>query len=312
MRVYHQCLLPLVRSHFVPPHQSTSPGDLEVLQRFVDSSRRLLALTGAGISTESGIPDYRSAEVGLYAKNGYRPIDYREFLSTHSTRQRYWARSFLSWKQIVDRQPNEGHIALVELERATKLLSTVTQNVDRLHQKSGLRSVVELHGSLYTVKCIECDYHLPRVAFQEKLAQLNNGLLNSDRSIMHLMSTHYGKLARPDGDVNVESDFVHQFAIPYCAHCGGILKPDVVFFGDNVRRELVEKIYSLVDQCDSLLVLGSSLQVYSSYRFVLHANKNRKPILIINIGPTRADPLPGVVRLDVKIGNTLPLIKVSK
>lgn len=303
------CRLVDYRHYFVPSHQSTSADQIQILQDFIDNSQKLAVITGAGISTESGIPDYRSEGVGLYARNGYRPINYLQFLSHHSIRQRYWARSFLSWNNFFQKKPNEGHLTLRRWETAGRLEGCVTQNVDRLHHKAGSEKIIELHGSLYSVRCIQCHHMTHRTLFQTILADLNADLIQTEE-IGRVLSSDYQKLARPDGDIDVNSDLVNNFQIPYCQRCDGILKPDIVFFGDNVSSKLVNRIYTLIDHCDSLLVLGSSLQVYSSYRFVLRANKANKPIVIVNIGPTRADSLENIVRLNAKIGHVLPLIKV--
>lgn len=297
-------------SLFVPAHQQICTSDVDQLQRFVDTTTNLTVLTGAGISTESGIPDYRSAEVGLYARNGYRPMNYSEFVSKHTARQRYWARSFLSWKQFYNTNPNAGHITLSRWQKAGKLTSCITQNVDRLHHKAGTESVFELHGSLYTVKCIQCNYRTSRVLFQKELTHLNLKLLEDPTVVEFLATARYNQLVRPDGDIDVNARFIHNFRFPYCQSCEGILKPDIVFFGDNVASSLVSQIYNLVDQSDALLVLGSSLQVFSSYRFALRAHSQKKNILIVNIGPTRADNLTNVTRLNVKIGDILPRITV--
>lgn len=276
-----------------------------------ESYGSLMVITGAGISTESGIPDYRSADVGLYARNGYRPINYSEFLSKHSARRRYWARSYINWSNIINVKPNIGHQVLANWESVGMIRNgIVTQNVDRLHHKAGSRSVIELHGNLFTVKCLKCDRRIFRIEFQHLLFEMNRNLLSDiDRSNY----TTDNKLIRPDGDIDIDGRLVEQFQIPYCDTCpdqNGILKPDVTFFGDNVPLNLVNRIYDLVEHSNSILVLGSSLQVYSSYRFVLHAHKCDKSILIANIGSTRADSLSNVERLNVKIGDILPQIKI--
>lgn len=298
------------RRYFVPAHQKISKGDVDRLQRFVDAADKLTVLTGAGISTESGIPDYRSAEVGLYARNGYRPMNYSEFIGKHSARQRYWARSFLSWRHFFDLVPNLGHLTLSEWQRAGRIVNVITQNVDRLHHKAGTESVYELHGNLYSVVCIGCKRRTPRILFQTELTRLNAQLLQDPAIADFMVNSNYYQLARPDGDIDVNAQFIEHFSFPYCQACNGILKPDIVFFGDNVDSGLVRQLYELVDKSDALLVLGSSLQVFSSYRFVLHAHSQKKSLLIVNIGPTRADNLSNIVRLNVKIGEILPLIQL--
>ncbi|KAF7487943.1 NAD-dependent protein lipoamidase sirtuin-4 [Sarcoptes scabiei] len=302
--IHYEC----IRNCFVPASQNIFESDVQYLQDFIDQSTRLTVITGAGISTESGIPDYRSKDVGLYSKNGYRPMNYSEFLNEHSSRQRYWARSFLGWNYMRNREPNISHITLAEWQKRRKIFSCVTQNVDRLHQKAGMKSVIELHGNLYTVKCITCNQRQSREHFQKVLTDLNKDILEEDWIKTVLLGQSYHKTLRPDGDIDVENDFLNSFQIPYCERCTGILKPDIVFFGDNVPLELVNKIYETVEKSDSILVIGSSLQVYSSYRFVLQAHLSGKRIAIINIGPTRGDGLKGVLKIESKISEIITKI----
>lgn len=307
---------------------AVSQGDIAQLQRFFDqhSGDRLLALTGAGISTESGIPDYRSPGVGLYTRtpndgNGnssYRPMTASAFLGSAAARQRYWARSFLAWRStIFGAQPNAGHLALASWQRAGKLGAIVTQNVDRLHQKAGSEHVLELHGSLYTVRCLRCSRRIARTLMQSRLEELNAGLLlENEKLFKSQQNSQLGLGARPDGDIDLSraEHFVERFRVPDCDHCArqeGILKPDIVFFGENVPRTMVEEIGGLVERCSGLLVLGTSLAVFSSYRFVVQALALQKPLLLVNIGPTRADGQDGVVRLDAKLGELLPRIEVG-
>lgn len=301
-----------------------SQKDIDQLQSFVDlctkSSKRIpfLVLTGAGISTESGIPDYRSPVVGLYERGGYKPMTYAAFLGSESARRRYWARSYLNWPRFSSATPNTGHLVLRKWQTAGVVGSIVTQNVDRLHHKAGSEAVVELHGSLYSVRCLRCRRRTPRTLMQKMMTEVNAGLLAESQDLLQLNNEH---AARPDGDTDILSSskkgeaFVERFQIPDCDSCGssGILKPDIVFFGDNVARSVVEEISGLVERASGLLVLGSSLQVFSSYRFVAQAARLQKPILIVNIGPTRADgSLPQfVLRLNAKIGHLLPRIKVE-
>ena len=296
----------------MPAHHQICQNDIDRLQMFVDNSANLTVLTGAGISTESGIPDYRSAGVGLYARNGYRPMNYAEFVHQHSARQRYWARSFLNWNRLYNVKPNSAHLSLSRWERAGKLTTCITQNVDRLHHKAGTESVIELHGNLYTVKCLQCNYRTTRILFQRLLTELNQHLLQESDMLRLLTNNddNYYLLARPDGDIDVNDQFVRNFKFPYCNMCDGILKPDIVFFGDNVQSNLVNYIYNLIDESDSLLILGSSLQVFSSYRFLSHSHNQKKKILIVNIGPTRAEHLFDITRLNAKLGDILPQIKV--
>lgn len=296
---------------FVPRHDKVDQSQVDVLQDFVDDATNLIAITGAGISTESGIPDYRSEGVGLYNKNDYKPMNYGVFVKSHAARQRYWARSFIAWNHMKNLRPSTGHLVLTNWERAGKLQAVVTQNVDRLHHQAGTESVIELHGNLYTVRCLNCNHKTPRHLFQAELMAMNEV---KDENVLRLMNNenYYQLLATPDGSVEIGEEFEHNFQIPYCRRCNGILKPDIIFFGDNVDSKLVKQIYDLVEQCSHVLVLGSSLQVFSSYRFVLHAHQRSKSIMFVNIGPTRADSLSDVSFLNAKIGDILSRIDVEK
>ena len=227
-------------------------------------SRRLVALTGAGISTESGIPDYRGPD-GLWART--TPIYYADFVRNPAVRRRYWARSLNGYSRFRDAQPNSGHKALAAMEHAGRLHHLVTQNVDRLHIKAGSRRVTELHGENSTVHCIECDYREPRSQTQARLEWDNRHL-------------------RLPADETGEAEGV---VAPLCPKCGGLLKPGVVFFGESLRPEVVQRALDAVDESDALLVVGSSLTVWSGYRLVRAARDQGKPVYILNIGPTRAD-----------------------
>lgn len=298
---------------FVPAFKTCTEKDLELLQNFIDKSKKLAVITGAGISTESGLPDYRSKDVGLYSRSGYRPMNYTEFLRHYSSRQRYWARSFLGWNYVHNRQPNISHLTLTDWQRSGKLGTIVTQNVDRLHHKAGTESVLELHGNLYNVKCIQCDYRISRILFQTILAEMNDDLLNDEsiRARLEEGRNIYNRTIRPDGDIDIIDDFVYSFRFPMCRRCDGILKPDIVFFGDNVQQQLVEQIHQQLNECDSLIVFGSSLKVFSIFRFILHAIQCEKPLAIINIGPTRADTLQGnILKIDSKISDVITKIQI--
>ncbi|OTF69581.1 NAD-dependent deacetylase sirtuin-4-like protein [Euroglyphus maynei] len=295
----------LLYLNFVPAFKTCTEKEVELLQNFIEKSRKLAVITGAGISTESGLPDYRSKDVGLYSRNGYRPMNYAEFLRHHCSRQRYWARSFLGWNYVHNRRPNISHLTLTDWQRSKKMAAIVTQNVDRLHHKAGTESVLELHGNLYNVKCVQCDHRISRILFQTVLTQMNNDLLN-DESLQA-----GGTAIRPDGDIDVIDDFIHSFRFPCCERCGGILKPDIVFFGDNVEQQLVQRVYQQLNECDSLIVLGSSLKVFSIFRFILHAIQYcAMPLAIVNIGPTRADTLKGgnILKIDSKISHVITKI----
>ena len=192
---------------------------------------------------------------------------------------------------------------MADWERRGKVLSVVTQNVDRLHQKAGSEHIIELHGSGYTVKCLSCRYSVSRYLFQQTLTQLNEDIITSDLIVQN-------NQMRPDGDLDIDSDFVRQFRYPSCPRCEGLLKPDIIFFGDNVPKERVNSVYNKLNESDALLVIGSSLQVYSGYRFVLSAEELNKPIIVLNIGPTRIDGSDKIVRLSVRAGDILPQIVI--
>ncbi|XP_056637983.1 NAD-dependent protein deacylase Sirt4-like [Diorhabda sublineata] len=281
---------------FVPKHNEVRQDEIDVVKRFIDESNKILILTGAGISTESGIPDYRSEEVGLYARTNHKPIQYQEFLKNASSRQRYWARNFVGWDTFSQRQPNAIHFSIKNLEHnLNKVTSVVTQNVDNLHFKAGSEKVIELHGSAYRVICLQCNSSYNRHYIQEELKKLNPSMLESTTMI------------RPDGDVDIPLEAVKTFKPPFCEACNGILKPDIIFFGDNVPKTRVEDVRKAVSSSDSLLILGTSLTVFSSYRIVLQASEENKKMALINIGPTRADNLV-YLKISARCGDILPRI----
>ena len=248
------------------------------------AGRRLVALTGAGMSTDSGIPDYRGP-----GSPNRTPMTYQEFVSGRAAQQRYWARSHLGYARMGGARPNDGHLALAELESAGVQEFLITQNVDGLHEAAGSRAVCALHGGIADVVCLACGDRTSRAALQERTTALNPGWAGR----------HADVGARPDGDVDLEE--TAGFRVPACQVCGGVLKPDVVFFGENVPKPRVERCFAAVDALDpatgTLLVLGSSLTVMSGFRFVRHAVRTGVPVVIVNRGPTRADDLP-VTRLD--------------
>ncbi|KAJ2942829.1 hypothetical protein O0L34_g15017 [Tuta absoluta] len=277
----------------VPKHKPPDQKDFEKLRDFITKHEKLLILTGAGISTESGIPDYRSEEVGLYARSNHKPIQYQEFVKYPRVRQRYWARNFVGWPRFSAVQPNATHFAVRDLEKAGKVTSIVTQNVDRLHHKAGSKNVIELHGTGYIVKCMKCPYEISREDLQEELLR-NNPEMESSFSMI-----------RPDGDVELTPEQVSKFKTPMCPECEGPLKPDIIFFGDNVPKQRVEEIRNDVTRSDAIFVLGSTLTVYSSYRIVLQAKDEKKKIAVLNIGPTRADEIIDL-KVSTKCGDVLP------
>lgn len=238
--------------------------------------RRLVVLTGAGLSTDSGIPDYR----GPLAPSR-TPMTFQEFVSGPVAQQRYWARSHLGWARMGHAEPNAGHHALARLEAAGQVDLLITQNVDGLHEAAGSRALA-LHGQVADVLCLGCRAVSSRVALQERLEVLNPGYAER----------HAGVLSRPDGDVDLEE--TGGFVVPGCAACGGVLKPDVVFFGENVPAARVQRCYDAVDALGTdgaLLVVGSSLTVMSGFRFVRRAARAGTPVVIVNRGATRGDEL---------------------
>lgn len=256
-----------------------APADVPMLadlHNFVQRHPRLFVLTGAGISTDSGIPGYRD-ENGEWKRSP--PITLQEFLGSVASRQRYWARSTVGWPVVADAQPNDAHVALARLEAAGHVPTLVTQNVDGLHQRAGSQRVIELHGGIDGVTCLDCGAHHSRAAIQHTLIAENPGLLDA--------------IAEPaaDGDAHLEWHDLGSFRVPACPVCGGLLKPAVVFFGESVPRERVDAATQALEAADAVLVVGSSLMVYSGYRFCVWAQKMGKPIAVLNLGRTRADPL---------------------
>ena len=252
--------------------------------------RSVVALTGAGLSTESGIPDYRSPEA--LARGLRRPIHGPEFVRSESVRKRYWARSALGWERMRLAEPNAGHRAIAELERRGVVAHVVTQNVDRLHHKAGSRRVTELHGALAEVACLSCGAVESRDALQARILTLN---------------PDWGSLSAPtapDGDADLPSDVIDAFVVPPCERCAGVLKPRVVFFGDNVARPVVDEAFAAVDAADVLLVVGSSLAVFSGYRFLRRAVERGIPVAIVNRGPVRGEEH-ATVKVDAAAGATL-------
>lgn len=268
--------------------------DLEPLARLL-RERSACILTGAGISTESGIPDYRGPE-----RRGRpaRPMTYREFTGAATARRRYWARSAIGWHSMAATEPNAGHRVVAALEREGICVGLITQNVDGLHTAAGSRRVVELHGALRNVVCLDCGGEESRHGLQERLLVQNPGWL-----------AHAGEIA-PDGDVHLNEGLASSFRVPACLRCGGTLKPDVVFFGEGVPAARVERAFGFLEEADSLVVLGSSLTVYSGYRFAVAAARAGKPIAIVNDGPTRADG-EAAIRIQARLGSALTSLAAS-
>jgi NAD-dependent SIR2 family protein deacetylase len=251
------------------------------LKAFVDRYPRLFVLTGAGCSTESGIPDYRGADGGWKRPP---PVMFQNFMTDAATRARYWARSLIGWPRFHAAKPNVAHHALVGLERRGQLELLATQNVDRLHHLAGSREVVDLHGRLDVVRCMNCPHRMSREQMQLELQQRNPDWQDLDAR------------SAPDGDADLEAFDFSAFDVPRCARCAGLLKPDVVFFGESVPQDRVMRCMRAVLRADAALVVGSSLMVYSGYRFIQAAAEAGKPIAAVNLGLTRADEL-----LDLKV-----------
>lgn len=250
--------------------------DKAPLHDFIDHHQRIFVLTGAGCSTNSGIPDYRDAE-GRWKRA--QPMTFQAFMGGEAARQRYWARSLIGWRRFSQVRPNRAHEALARLEERGKSTLLLTQNVDRLHQAAGSSRVVDLHGRLDRVRCTACGETIPRAAMQEAMDGLNPGWVEREAAVA------------PDGDADLDEQDFGSFAVPPCPSCGGVLKPDVVFFGEGVPRERVDAASRALEEADAMLVVGSSLMVYSGFRFVQAAARAGKPVAAVNLGRTRADDL---------------------
>jgi NAD-dependent deacetylase sirtuin 4 len=251
--------------------------------------RRVLVLTGAGCSTESGIPDYRGP-----GSRPRSPVMYQDFVRDAEARQRYWARSTLGWPRFRAAGPNAAHVALASLEAAGHLAGLLTQNVDGLHHAAGHQHVVELHGALAWVVCLGCRALFDRDAVQADLLAANPDWEAEGTDA-------------PDGDVDVDPAAVSGFVVPDCPRCGGLLKPDVVFFGENVPAPRVAEAWARLDAADVLLVIGSSLTVFSGYRFARRAAEQGKPVLVVNQGETRADAI-ATLKVEARAGVFLPAL----
>jgi NAD-dependent SIR2 family protein deacetylase len=253
-----------------------------------------VVLSGAGLSTDSGIPDYRGATGSL---RRHTPMTWQTFTRDPRGRHRYWARSFVGWRQIGEASPNAGHRAVAALQQAGAVGEVITQNVDGLHQAAGARDVVELHGGLDRTVCLACGDVADRAALDVRLRAANPGFRPEVTDEVN-----------PDGDVELPDEALDGFVMVDCLACGGgPLKPDVVFFGETVPRDRVDSCFGLVDRARSLLVLGSSLTVMSGYRFVIHAAKRGIPVAIVNSGPTRGDAKADL-KIDAPLGTVLPEI----
>jgi NAD-dependent SIR2 family protein deacetylase len=246
------------------------------LANFLRRHPKTLVLTGAGLSTASGIPDYRDRDG---ERRGKQPIQGPEFRKSPAVQRRYWARSMVGYPTLAQATPNPGHHALAALEAGGRIGSVLTQNVDGLHQQAGSHAVLELHGNIHSVVCLGCRLQIPRALVQMQLLDANPHMAKADAS------------ALPDGDAHIEPAALDAFRVPMCLHCGGTLMPDVVFFGDNVPPARTAAALHQMERADALLVVGSSLMVYSGFRFCRLATEQGKPIAAVNLGRTRADHL---------------------
>jgi len=262
---------------------ATGVASADSLIEFVERHPRLFVLTGAGCSTDSGIPDYRDA-AGEWKRRP--PITYQLFTGNELARKRYWARSLVGFRRMRHARPNDAHHSLATLEQRGRVVQLVTQNVDGLHQAAGSQNVIDLHGRIDTVRCLGCDRRSSREQLQQALEQLNPDFARLDA------------IEAPDGDADLDDVAFETFDVPACDTCGGLLKPDVVFFGEGVPGSRVQRAMSAIEHCDAMLVVGSSLMVYSGYRFATAAADAGKPIAAVNLGRTRADDL-----LTLKINN---------
>jgi NAD-dependent SIR2 family protein deacetylase len=274
--------------------------------------RHIVALTGAGVSTESGIPDYRSPEargarsaeraehLGDREKDTprandekvRRPIHGPDFVRSEKLRQRYWARAVVGWEQFRLARPGAAHLAIAELEERGLVRGVITQNVDRLHHRAGSRDIIELHGALAEVVCLDCGVLEDRDSVQRRMRERNPSWLDGPSPMA------------PDGDAELSDDLVARFVPATCVRCDGALKPNVVFFGHNVAKPIVDEAYARVDQAEALLIAGTSLAVFSGYRFLLRAAERRTPIVIVNRGPVRGEER-ATLKLEASTGEAL-------
>jgi NAD-dependent SIR2 family protein deacetylase len=269
---------------------------IDQLLAFLHQHPRVLVLTGAGLSTASGIPDYRDKD-GV--RRGRNPIQGPDFRKSEAVRRRYWARSMAGYPTLAGAAPNAAHYALAQLEAAGRLHGIITQNVDGLHHQAGSHKVIELHGNIHGVLCLDCRAVHPRAQIQDWLVQANPSLVPTGPA---------GEVvpeARPDGDAELELDEFHDFQLPACPACGGTLQPDVIFFGDNIPPARTAQALQWAEDSDAVLVVGSSLMVFSGFRFAKLAAQANKPIAAINLGKTRADELIGL-KIEAAAVDVLP------
>ena len=266
--------------------------DFSPLARFIEQHPRVLVLTGAGISTASGIPDYRDADGN---RRGNQPTQGTEFRKHEFIRRRYWARSMIGYPTLSGAAPNGGHFALAALQQQGRIGSLLTQNVDGLHQRAGSDEVLELHGNIHRVICLDCHATFSRAAVQALLLETNPDFAGASARPL------------PDGDAELEPESLASFHTPWCPHCAGMLKPDVVFFGDGVPASVTEQALTRMNAADALLVVGSSLTVFSGFRFCRLASAQGKPVAALNLGKTRADDML-TLKITASAEQVLPLL----
>ena len=263
----------------------------ERLYEFLQQHAPVAVITGAGISTASGIPDYRDQE-GQWKRK--QPVQHPDFMRCHLTRQRYWARSLIGWPVMSTAKPNIAHHQLAKLCHTDLISGVITQNVDRLHQKAGTQNTIDLHGRADQIICMSCSHLRPRKWMHDRCSEHNPDFLK------------FSATTAPDGDADLETDF-SQFQVPACERCGGILKTDVVFFGDSVPKERVDTCRQLIRESNALLVIGSSLMVYSGYRFARQSAENNQAIALLGLGKNRADDIASL-KIEADISETLQQI----
>ncbi|GBC03518.1 hypothetical protein RclHR1_05170008 [Rhizophagus clarus] len=295
----------IVSSNVIKP-----TSNIDAIQRITDffkaNNGKLLILTGAGVSTDSGIPDYRGPQGTYVINKNYKPIFYHEFAGQHRFRQRYWARSFLGWPLVQKTKPNSSHIAFAKLQSLGYIQNIITQNVDGLHQMAGTKNILELHGTLHEVHCMQCGYIQKRSKYQDILNELNP---KWEEFLNKIESFKIKPKVRPDGDVDLPSNNTYEtFRYPSCEQCKkGIYKPSVIFFGENINSSVKLIASDMVKDCSAMMVVGSSLATYSAFRLVKSAYDSGKNIVIINFGDTRGDNL-AWLKFDQFCGDILPLI----
>lgn len=312
------------RPSTVPDCEPATAEEIASLASFIGSKERLLVITGAGCSTESNIPDYRSP-TGAYS-SGFKPMTHQDFLKTEANQRRYWARSFVGWRRFAEQTaPNDAHRAIAELQRESNVWRLITQNVDRLHQVAGAADVLELHGSTHDVQCLACGAVSCRRRLQRRLADLNPRLAAAADAAIDPRSgeapyddgaTPSGGLdsgtpnlrTRPDGDVELDGELVVDFVVPPCEMCNrGPLKPAVVFFGDGVPAATAEEARAMSDGCDGVLIVGSSVSTFSAFRLVRDAHMRGVPVAVLTCGWTRVDEMASV-KVEKLAGEVLPRV----